>query len=91
MLKRTRHRDGSAKVTFSLPAGDPAGPVSVVGDFNGWQPGLHQLTARSNGTRSVAVELAPGTYKFRYLGTGGHWFDDEHADEIQSDGSLLMV
>ncbi|MBP2034719.1 hypothetical protein [Streptomyces avidinii] len=29
------------EVTFVLPADVPPGPVSVVGDFNDWQPGVH--------------------------------------------------
>lgn len=77
MIKRAKE-NGAMKITFCLPADDPAGPVSVVGDFNDWEPGRHTLVRRSNGTRSVAVSLLPGeTVRFRYLGENGHWFDDE--------------
>ena len=73
MIKTSPVRDGSEtrKVTFVLPQDAPPGPVSVVGDFNGWSPGRHLLRKRSNGTRSAAVEVRPGaTLHFRYLEIG---------------------
>jgi 1,4-alpha-glucan branching enzyme len=69
---------GAVRVTFSLPAADPAGKVSVVGDFNDWDPYAHPLRQRANGTRSAVVSVPAGsTLRFRYLGEGGRWFDDE--------------
>ena len=39
MVKTTKlRRDGKVRVTFTLPQSDPSGPVSVVGDFNDWNP-----------------------------------------------------
>lgn len=86
MIKRTSTRSGSAKVTFVLPI-QSAPAVSVVGDFNGWDPAAHPLRKRSNGTRSVSVELPPGqAYRFRYLAEGGRFFDDPDADVIEPNG-----
>ncbi|MEV4603103.1 isoamylase early set domain-containing protein [Amycolatopsis sp. NPDC049253] len=77
MIKTSRGGGGVRKVTFVLPLDTPPGPVSVVGDFNDWQPGRHELRKRSNGTRSAAVEVRPGAkLRFRYLATGGQWLDD---------------
>jgi 1,4-alpha-glucan branching enzyme len=90
MLLRSPLFGGKTRVTFSLPAADLAGVVSVVGDFNGWQPGQHELKARRNGTRSVSVALAPGSYRFRYLATGGVWLDERSADRLGGD-CLLQV
>lgn len=89
MLKRA-----DPKVTFVLP--DELGPVSVVGDFNGWDPLVHPLKKRSNGTRSVAVDLPGGTHAFRYLGGDGCFFDDPDADAVEPNGygdthSVLVV
>jgi 1,4-alpha-glucan branching enzyme len=85
-------RDGSVRITFALPASEPAGPVSVVGNFNNWDPFAHPLRKRSNGTRSTVVTTAPGsTLYFRYLGEGGHWFDDEAAHAIDDQGAALSV
>ena len=79
MIRKARSsRGGTVRVTFVLPADEPAGPVSVVGDFNGWDPLAHPLQRRANGTRSAAVTVPPGTtLHFRYLADGGVWFDDE--------------
>ena len=93
MIKLSTGREKTTiKITFSLPATDPAGPVSVVGDFNDWTPGHHTLCRRSNGTRSVAVEVpADATVRFRYLGEGGNWFDDVDADSITEHGGTLST
>jgi hypothetical protein len=79
MIKTTKPSgEGMVKVTFSLPANEPAGAVSVVGDFNNWDPSAHPLRARSNRTRSASVTVPAGsTLRFRYLAEGGMWFDDE--------------
>lgn len=80
MLERKRRKNGT-EITFVLPADTPPGPVSVVGDFNGWQPGVHVLTPRKDGHRAVTVELPERkTHSFRYLAAGDYWFNDEHAD-----------
>ena len=48
MIRRKKAATG-VTVTFTLDD-TLAGPVSVVGDFNGWTPGMHVLRKRSNGT-----------------------------------------
>ena len=85
-----RTRADKVRVTFSLPSSDLAGPVSLVGDFNDWTPGTHELRRRSNGHHSVAVDLQPGEpVLFRYLAHGGRWFDDPDADETNPRGGVL--
>jgi 1,4-alpha-glucan branching enzyme len=73
MVKTAKlRRDGMIRVTFTLPTGEPAGPVSVVGDFNGWDPLAHPLRRRANRTRSASVTVPAGsTFRFRYLADGG--------------------
>lgn len=34
-------QNGMIRVAFSLPANEPSGAVSVVGDFNEWNPFSH--------------------------------------------------
>jgi 1,4-alpha-glucan branching enzyme len=82
VIKTTRAgRPDLVRVTFVLPADQPAGSVSVVGDFNGWDPFAHPLRRRTNGTRSAVARVPAGsTLRFRYLAEGGHWFDDEAGD-----------
>jgi 1,4-alpha-glucan branching enzyme len=95
MLKRNRAASGHTKITFVLP--QSIGNVSVVGDFNGWDPSAHPLRKRSNGTRSVTVDQAGGqAYSFRYYDGNGSYFDDPDADELEPNGfgethSLLRV
>ena len=93
MLRRTPVRGtGSVRLTFTLPIDSPPGPVSVVGDFNSWRPGAHQLLKRTNGTRSTSVTVAAGsTLRFRYLGPDGLWFDDTHADAVDAAGGLVSL
>ncbi|MFD9535360.1 isoamylase early set domain-containing protein [Streptomyces sp. NPDC060010] len=89
MLERKPRKDRT-EVTFVLPADAPPGPVSVVGDFNDWQPGVHTLTPRKDGNRAVTVALpAESAHSFRYLAAGDHWFNDESADTHDGANSCL--
>lgn len=91
-IKVTRQaRAGTAKVTFSLPADSPAGRVSVLGTFNDWTPGTHELKKRAGGVRSTSVTVPAGTTVcFRYLGEGMTWFDDPDATPCEHGGSLTV-
>jgi hypothetical protein len=88
MLRHTQLFGGKARITFALPAHEPDGVVSVVGDFNDWRPGAHELVRRRNGTRTVSVILPPGRHRFRYLASGGVWFDDATADQVDGGGAV---
>ncbi|CAM5520845.1 hypothetical protein SAVIM338S_03935 [Streptomyces avidinii] len=91
MLERTLRKDRT-EVTFVLPADTPPGPVSVVGDFNDWQPGAHTLRRREDGKRAVTVELAcERTHSFRYLAAGDYWFNDESAGTQDGPNSRLRT
>jgi 1,4-alpha-glucan branching enzyme len=93
MIKMTKLRnDGMVRITFALPAGEPAGAVSVVGDFNDWNPSAHPLRLRSNQTRSATVTVPAGsTLRFRYLAEGGRWFDDETLPVTDGSDPSLVV
>jgi len=83
---------GTVRVTFVLPAAEPAGAVSVVGDFNDWNPYTHPLRKRANGVRSAVVTLPAGTtLRFRYLAEGGVWFDDDTAQTRDGQGATITV
>lgn len=80
MLELRKFKDRT-EVTFVLDAVEPPGPVSVVGDFNNWQPCFDTLFPRDDGMRAVTVTLPPNSvHSFRYLAAEGHWFDDERPD-----------
>ncbi|MFD3552005.1 isoamylase early set domain-containing protein [Streptomyces goshikiensis] len=89
MLERKRRKDRT-EITFVLPADVPPGPVSVVGDFNDWQPGAHELKERKDGSRAVTVALPrEGAHAFRYLAAGDYWFNDDSADGHDGHNSRL--
>jgi hypothetical protein len=91
VLKATKVRNQAAyQLTFTLPAGIAADPVSVVGDFNGWTPGRHQLRPLRDGSRSVSVRVPAGrAVRFRYLAPGGRWLDDP--DVPDRDGQDCVI
>lgn len=94
MLRMGRVRGGDVRLTFVLPADQPAGRVSVVGDFNEWCPGTHELRKRSNGTRSLALTVPEGTtLRFRYLAEGGVWSNETDHPGIRQvgDDSLIVA
>jgi 1,4-alpha-glucan branching enzyme len=75
----------TVKITFALALDEADQAVSVVGDFNGWNPLVHPLKKRSNGTRSVTVEAAANAdYRFKYLVDGGEWRNDPDAEQVDS-------
>ena len=93
MIKTAKpRRNGTVRVTFALPRDTPGGAVSVVGDFNDWDPFAHPLRRRTNGTRSATVTVDAGrTLHFRYLAEGGIWFDDETVAAPDSHGGAITV
>lgn len=55
------------KVTFSV-ADNGAKKVSVIGDFNNWNPKEGELSKLKNGTFKGVFELAKdASYEFKYL------------------------
>ena len=91
MIRTSRSADG-VKVTFSLPLSHASGRCSVVGDFNEWVPGSHELRKRTNGTRSTSVVVPRGTrLRFRYLGEDGNWFNDPDVEHRDGDNDVVVV
>ncbi|MFJ3925259.1 isoamylase early set domain-containing protein [Streptomyces sp. NPDC090022] len=89
MLERKTRKDRT-DVTFVLPADQPPGEVSVVGDFNDWRPGTHTLAPRPDGRRAVSVRFPAGqVHYFRYLAAGDYWFNEEAADGHEGANSRL--
>lgn len=88
MIKREESKKGDAvKVTFIQAANGAKSNVSVVGDFNSWNPAQGKMVKRANGTASYSVKLEPGkSYRFRYMKSDGSWFNDEAADAYAPNG-----
>ena len=89
---RTSPTAGNVKVTFALPLNLADGRCSVVGDFNQWLPGKHELRKRTNGTRSISVTVPKGTrLRFRYLGEDGTWFNDPDVEHRDGADDVVVV
>jgi len=89
---RTSRTSDRVKVTFALPLHLASGRCSVVGDFNEWVPGSHELRKRANGTRSASVTVPKGTrLRFRYLGENGTLFNDPDVDHRDGPDDVVVV
>lgn len=85
MIKHDVLKNKKVKVTFIQPHNPDQPAVSVVGDFNGWEPNKTKLVKRNNGTRSATVTVDAGKqYRFRYYTADGEWFNDEAADGYEA-------
>jgi len=75
------------KVTFEVPAEivNGAKSVSLLGDFNEWNPTA--LKKQKDGTFKASVELEKGKeFAFRYLVDNNVWMNDEAADKYVASG-----
>jgi 1,4-alpha-glucan branching enzyme len=71
------------KVTFTLLKGmiDSVQNVSLVGDFNDWNPETNPMKHRKDGSFEATVNLENGhEYQFRYLMDNSTWENDNSAD-----------
>jgi 1,4-alpha-glucan branching enzyme len=67
-------KGGRRRVEFRFH--DPrARAVSVVGDFNGWDPALHPLRRNGDGAWTRIAFILPGRYEYRFL-SDGRWCND---------------
>lgn len=64
-------------VRFTLAA-PTARQVSLVGDFNGWNPAATALTQR-NGVWSVVIPVAPGRHQYGFVVDDSTWIADPSA------------
>ena len=71
------------KVTFIVPAAD-ANEVSVVGDFNDWDPAAHPLKKqKKSGSFKGTFDLPKeNTYEFKYL-VDGNYTNEPEADSYR--------
>jgi 1,4-alpha-glucan branching enzyme len=83
-------KDGQVKITFTVPNDQPVGGISLVGNFNNWDPYAHPMERKNNGTYQVSLTVpSQEPILFRYLADGGVWFDDADADHHDEHGGRL--
>lgn len=74
--KKTKRR----KITFSFESSN-AKKVSLVGDFNNWNPKKHPMKKDDNGKWTKALLLFPGQYEYKFL-VDGQWKQDPKNSRI---------
>lgn len=86
----------AAHVKFVLVA-PQASHVTVVGDFNNWNPSAHPMERTpTGGTWTVTVPLEAGRHEYSFVVDGKHWMPDPAAPLAPDDGfgvanSVLLV
>lgn len=94
-LARVTAMRGDAPVRFSLSA-PTAKQVSLVGDFDGWNPSAHPMRrSGSDDQWIVDVRLPPGRHVFAYSVDGGLRADPSAPRAVEDDfgvpGSVVVV
>jgi hypothetical protein len=65
--------------------------VELVGDFNGWKPGLLKMKRGDNGLWSVTVPLRPGRHKYLFLDDGRPEVDPSTGTSDGPEGRRVSV
>jgi len=79
------------KVTFSFLAPE-AEHAALAGDFCDWDPTRHPMKKDKKGFWKVSLNLAPGTYQYKFF-VDGAWVNDPNCAEcvLNPFGSLNCV
>ncbi|PKL47081.1 MAG: hypothetical protein CVV39_06310 [Planctomycetes bacterium HGW-Planctomycetes-1] len=56
--------------------------VQIAGDFNNWQPNKTMMQQGKDGKWELALELAPGKYRYRMV-VDGQWQQDPYNENIE--------
>jgi 1,4-alpha-glucan branching enzyme len=75
-LPRTPRRP-STKRAITFEYFDPSATVvTLVGDFNQWDPKARPLKRDAGRLWKVTVRLEPGTYQYKFVVNGERWEED---------------
>jgi len=89
-MKRNSPKAGMKKRRIKMSfTGAKAKTVSLVGDFNQWDPNRHPMKQREEGTWEKIIVLPPGKYEYKFL-VNGAWENDpqNHDSCCNSFGTL---
>ena len=80
MKKQMRNKTKRHRIIFSFNAPD-AGKVSLVREFNNWNPATHPMKCDDNGLWTKTIMLAPGIYEYKFLADENWMIDtkNEHS------------
>jgi hypothetical protein len=97
LVARPRLGGGNEPDAFQFVLVAPqAGSVSLVGDFNDWDPTRAPMHVAPGGVWATVLPLAPGRYRYAFLVNGVEWRADPAAppvrdDEFGSPSSVVTV
>lgn len=81
MVRLRPLKNDRAKATFELPANADLEHVSVVGEFNQWNPHALPMKRLKDGRFQASVALRAGErYEFLYLANDARHLLDDHCD-----------
>jgi len=83
MITLRQPGDGSIEFRLYNPR---AKFISVIGDFNNWNPEHDILKKSEKGTWHLMKRIPPGTYRYSYF-IDGHWTPDIYNSNSASDDS----
>ena len=87
MLQKTKRK---GFVRFSVLPAESTKEVSLVGDFNNWQPVA--MKKQKDNRFAVEVKLPPGTYQYKFIVDGQWATDQENGDVVPNPhGSVNSV
>ncbi|MGE5586146.1 MAG: hypothetical protein ACM309_11570 [Bacillota bacterium] len=74
-------------VAFTFKPPIPATSVNVAGTFNGWSATANPMSdPEGDGIWAAVIELAPGSYQYKFVVNGDKWYEDPYAADFVSDG-----
>jgi 1,4-alpha-glucan branching enzyme len=85
-MQKKKTRGKKVAVTFEMPNDVQAETLSVAGDFNDWNTSATPLERKKNGSWAATVNLAPGSYRYRFVADGKTWYNDPAADAYEPSG-----
>jgi 1,4-alpha-glucan branching enzyme len=83
----------TAKPVNFYYAAPSAQSVSLVGDFNGWDPASHPMRRRVDGWWFIEVQLKHGHHRYRFLVDGNPVLDPKSTGTAhdEHDGQVSLV
>ena len=76
----------AGKATF-VYLGTPGARVSLVGDFNGWDPFIQLMTEERPGRFSATIEVRPGRHYYAFFAAGRKVLDEANSETgVDPDG-----
>jgi glycosidase len=74
------------KTVFKFKLTQPVKKIFVAGEFNNWNPNVHQLEDKDgDGIYEIAIPLPPGSYQYKFV-VDGRWIADPENENKSPDG-----